>query len=118
MLNLTEISIPVSEYEQGLLHDLPISKTLIGTFEEEVLRATHILAQRYHSDPRHGDHVSKLCLHLFDKLKDLHQLGDHEALLLQVAAILHEVGSFISPRSHHKLSQYIILNYANHTFYS
>ena len=110
MLNLTEISIPVSEYEQGLLHDLLISKTLIGTFEEEVLRATHILAQRYHSDPRHGDHVSKLCLHLFDKLKDLHQLGDHEALLLQVAAILHEVGSFISPRSHHKHSQYIILN--------
>jgi exopolyphosphatase/guanosine-5'-triphosphate,3'-diphosphate pyrophosphatase len=37
-------------------------------------------------------------------------MGDHEALLLQCAAILHEVGSFISPRSHHKHSQYIILN--------
>ncbi|MFM2221603.1 MAG: hypothetical protein RLZZ553_1351 [Verrucomicrobiota bacterium] len=110
MLRLPEMFLPVSDYEQGLLHDLLISKTLIGTFEEEVLRATHILAERYHSDPRHGDHVSRLCLHLFKHLKPLHHLGDHEALLLQCAAILHEVGSYISPRSHHKHSQYIILN--------
>jgi exopolyphosphatase/guanosine-5'-triphosphate,3'-diphosphate pyrophosphatase len=110
MLLLPEIYIPVSDYEQGLLHDLLISKTLIGTFEQEVLRATHILAERYHSDPRHGDHVSKLCLHLFTQLQELHQMGPHEALLLQCAAILHEVGSYISPRSHHKHSQYIILN--------
>ncbi|MFM2297225.1 MAG: hypothetical protein RL117_932 [Verrucomicrobiota bacterium] len=110
MLRLPEIFVPVSDYEQGLLHDLLISKTLIGTFEEEVLRATHILAERYHSDPRHGDHVMKLCRHLFTHLQPLHQMGDHEALLLQCAAILHEVGSYISPRSHHKHSQYIILN--------
>ena len=110
MLRLSEIFIPVSEYERGLLLDLLISKTLIGTFESEVLRATHILAHRYHSDPRHGEHVSKLCMHLFDHLHDFHKLGPHEALLLQCAAILHEVGSFISPRSHHKHSQYIILN--------
>jgi exopolyphosphatase/guanosine-5'-triphosphate,3'-diphosphate pyrophosphatase len=31
-------------------------------------------------------------------------------LLLQVAAILHEVGTYISPRTHHKHSEYIILN--------
>ena len=44
------------------------------------------------------------------ELHELHQMGPHEALLLQCAAILHEVGSYISPRSHHKHSQYIILN--------
>ncbi len=110
MLQLPEIHVPSSEYEQGLLLDLLVSKKLIGTFEQEVLRATHNLAHRYHSDPRHADHVSKLCQHLFEQLQSLHQLGPHEALLLQVAAILHEVGSFISPRSHHKHSEYVILN--------
>ena len=110
ILHLTHLYIPHSEYEQGLLHDLLISKDLIGTFEKEVLRATHILAHRYHSDPRHSDHVSRLSLHLFEQLQDLHQLGPHEALLLQCAAILHEVGSYISPRLHHKHSLYIILN--------
>jgi exopolyphosphatase/guanosine-5'-triphosphate,3'-diphosphate pyrophosphatase len=34
----------------------------------------------------------------------------HDAMLLQVAAILHEVGTFVSPRAHHKHSEYIILN--------
>jgi exopolyphosphatase/guanosine-5'-triphosphate,3'-diphosphate pyrophosphatase len=49
-------------------------------------------------------------MHLFESLQDMHKLGPHEALLLQCAAILHEVGSYISPRLHHKHSQYIILN--------
>jgi exopolyphosphatase/guanosine-5'-triphosphate,3'-diphosphate pyrophosphatase len=31
-------------------------------------------------------------------------------MLLEVAAILHEVGTFVSPRAHHKHSEYIILN--------
>jgi exopolyphosphatase/guanosine-5'-triphosphate,3'-diphosphate pyrophosphatase len=34
----------------------------------------------------------------------------HDAMLLEVAAILHEVGTFVSPRAHHKHSEYIILN--------
>ncbi len=110
ILRLNQLYIPHSEYEQGLLHDLLISKTLIGKFEQEVLRATRILARRYLSDSRHGEHVSRICQILFEKLQDLHQLGPHEFLLLQCAAILHEVGSYISPRLHHKHSLYIILN--------
>ena len=46
----------------------------------------------------------------FDELADLHHLTPHDALLLQVAAILHEVGTYVSPRAHHKHSEYIILN--------
>lgn len=45
---------------------------------------------------------------LFDQMKSEHGLGSKERLLLEVAALLHDVGSFISTRSHHKHSQYII----------
>jgi exopolyphosphatase/guanosine-5'-triphosphate,3'-diphosphate pyrophosphatase len=107
---LSELHIPATEYEQGLLHDLLISRDLTGAFGEEVLRSSRILATRYQSDPRHGEHVGRLCAKLFHDLADLHQLGAHDALLLQVAAILHEVGTFVSPRAHHKHSEYIILN--------
>ena len=75
-----------------------------------VVRSAKILADRYHSDPRHGRHVSRLCRWLFHELATLHQLDEHDGLLLRVAAILHEVGSFVSPRAHHKHSEYIILN--------
>jgi exopolyphosphatase/guanosine-5'-triphosphate,3'-diphosphate pyrophosphatase len=109
-LNLEAVHIPTTEYEQGLLHDLLLSRDLTGNFAEEVLRSARILAERYQSDSRHGTHVGQLCERFFTELADLHQLTPHDALLLQVAAILHEVGTFISPRAHHKHSEYIILN--------
>jgi exopolyphosphatase / guanosine-5'-triphosphate,3'-diphosphate pyrophosphatase len=109
-LNLREIHIPTSEYEHGLLHDLLVSRELTGAFAEEVLRSARILAARYQSDPSHGEHVGNLCNRFFHALTELHQLTEHDALLLQVAAILHEVGTYVSPRAHHKHSEYLILN--------
>lgn len=107
---LDEVHVPDSEYEQGLLHDLLVSRELTGGFAEEVLRSARILADRYQSDPGHGEHVGNLCARFFKDLADLHQLTEHDALLLQVAAILHEVGTYVSPRAHHKHSEYLILN--------
>jgi len=109
-LDLKEVHIPTSEYEQGLLHDLLVSQELTGAFAEEVLRSARILSARYQSDPSHGEHVGNLCSHFFKSLADLHQLTPHDELLLQVAAILHEVGTYVSPRAHHKHSEYLILN--------
>ncbi|MEM1085409.1 MAG: hypothetical protein AAGI48_14950 [Verrucomicrobiota bacterium] len=109
-LGCKELHIPQSDYEQGLLRDLLVSGQASGTLDEEVLRSARILASRYQSDPRHGEHVAKISMHLFENLQKLHGLGTHEAMLLNVAAILHEVGTFISPRAHHKHSEYIILN--------
>jgi exopolyphosphatase/guanosine-5'-triphosphate,3'-diphosphate pyrophosphatase len=110
ILKLPEVHIPDSEYEQGLLHDLLVSRETTGEFADDVLRSARILAERYQSDPGHGEHVGMLCAQFFRELADLHQLGPHEELLLQVAAILHEVGTYVSPRAHHKHSEYIILN--------
>ncbi|MFD2255608.1 HD domain-containing protein [Luteolibacter algae] len=109
-LNLKEVHIPISEYEQGLLQDLLASRIITDTFAEEVLRSARILADKYQSDPKHGAHVGSLCEHFLKNLQDLHNLTEHDALLLQVASILHEVGTYVSPRAHHKHSEYIILN--------
>jgi exopolyphosphatase/guanosine-5'-triphosphate,3'-diphosphate pyrophosphatase len=109
-LKLEDVHIPTSDYEQGLLHDLLVSRDLSGAFAEDVLRSARILAERYQSDPSHGEHVGNLCARLFSELADLHHLTAHDALLLQVAAILHEVGTYVSPRAHHKHSEYLILN--------
>jgi exopolyphosphatase/guanosine-5'-triphosphate,3'-diphosphate pyrophosphatase len=109
-LKLADVHIPTSDYEQGLLHDLLVSRELSGAFTEDVLRSARILAGRYQSDPGHGEHVGNLCARFFSELSDLHRLTPHDALLLQVAAILHEVGTYVSPRAHHKHSEYLILN--------
>ncbi|MCH7225588.1 HD domain-containing protein [Haloferula sp. A504] len=109
-LGVEDLHIPASDYEQGLLQDILVSNQLTDSLDREVLRSARILASRFLSDANHGEHVSRISLHLFDQLTDLHRLSPHDRLLLEVAAILHEVGTFISPRAHHKHSEYIILN--------
>jgi len=54
--------------------------------------------------------VAGFCLRLFRELQREHALDERYALQLRIAALLHEVGRFISDRSHHKHSMYIVMN--------
>ncbi len=108
--DLKEIRVPGSDYEKGLLQDLLISSSLTNIFQQEVIRSAELIAERYHANDHHGKHVTFLCQRLFEETQALHQLDSHDALLLKVAAILHEVGGYISPRAHHLHSEYIILH--------
>ena len=69
-----------------------------------------MLAARYGSDEAHARNVEAGALALFDELKEEHQLGGHERLLLRCAAILHDIGLFVNARAHHKHSMYLVLN--------
>ena len=48
-------------------------------------------------------------MQLFDQLRDEHRLSENDRLLLQVAALLHDIGVYVSLRRHHKHSQYLLL---------
>jgi exopolyphosphatase/guanosine-5'-triphosphate,3'-diphosphate pyrophosphatase len=52
--------------------------------------------------------VATLAARLFDELRDEHGLADRERLLLQTAALLHDIGVYVSLRAHHKHSQYLL----------
>lgn len=104
------LHIPESDYEKGLLHDLNSSLSLSEDFTKEVVRSAEKIAKKYRVHLAHARQVSLLSVSIFDQLQDLHKLDKHDALLLQLAAILHECGGFISNRAHHKHSQYIILH--------
>jgi exopolyphosphatase/guanosine-5'-triphosphate,3'-diphosphate pyrophosphatase len=54
--------------------------------------------------------VSLFAQKIFQELQPLHGLDAKHELLMRVAAILHEVGMFVSAREHHKHSLYLILN--------
>lgn len=88
---------------------LPTRKDDHG-LDQEVIHFALLLAQRYKVDRSHSLQVRKLCSSLFDQLQELHGLTRHDRLLLNVAAVLHEIGTFISPKNHHRHGQYIILN--------
>ena len=109
-LDVEVIRLPGSDYERGLLLDLPASFSLTEGFQSEVIRSAESLAKKFKVHRSHSSQVARLSQQLFEQTKDLHQLNDHDALLLHCAAITHECGNFVSVRAHHKHSQYIIQN--------
>jgi exopolyphosphatase/guanosine-5'-triphosphate,3'-diphosphate pyrophosphatase len=66
------------------------------------------LAQKYEADWQKNQHVADLALQLFDQTQSLHGYGEFERDLLEFAALLHDIGQFISYRKHHKNSRDII----------
>lgn len=77
-------------------------------FEQQVLASAEALGQKYRFDRDHARHVAMLAARLFDELAPEHGLGERERLMLKVAALLHDIGIYVSLRAHHKHSQYLL----------
>jgi len=61
-------------------------------------------------DPDHSAHVASLALDLFDETAEFHGLGDDAREYLEAAALLSNVGLFLSHAGHHRHSYYVIRN--------
>lgn len=65
-------------------------------FDADILSAARNMAERYMSYTPHIDALAAMSTLIFDTMKKIHGLGKRERLLLQVAAILHDCGKYIS----------------------
>ncbi|WP_164511584.1 Ppx/GppA phosphatase family protein [Levilactobacillus cerevisiae] len=77
-------------------------------FDNQILAAADDLAQRYRVEPHHMELVRRFALHLFDQLKPLHHLTPRDRLLLEVSAIVHDIGGFIDTHEHYLHSDYVL----------
>ena len=68
------------------------------------------IGRMYSFDEAHGRQVAHLALEIYDALKPLHRLEDDSREHLEAAALLHDIGYYISHSDHHKHSQYLIRN--------
>lgn len=107
-----EIIVAPTSMRDGLLLDL--ARIVMGREDEELtvgaVRSAAAIALRYRCDEAHGSAVAETAVRLFDETRREHGLGARERLLLRVAAMLHEVGGFVSTRAHHKHSYYLLAN--------
>ncbi len=76
--------------------------------EREALTVT-ALCRCYNVDMAHARHVADLALALFDLTADVHGLPPERRPLLEIAAILHNVGLETDPFRHHTAGRDIIL---------
>jgi exopolyphosphatase/guanosine-5'-triphosphate,3'-diphosphate pyrophosphatase len=94
----------------GLLREMAARGYWTPAFAQEVVTSALSLAAKYHTEPRHARHVADLALAFFDALRTEHRLSDRHRVLLEASALLHEIGGYVSSRSHHKHSMYLILH--------
>ena len=77
--------------------------------EEELMSLVHHVGENYNYDVRHVTQVEKISLSIFDKIGRLYGLDAHHRLLLRAACILHDIGKYVSMRSHSLYSYQLIM---------
>jgi exopolyphosphatase/guanosine-5'-triphosphate,3'-diphosphate pyrophosphatase len=106
----TSLVISDASLRTGVLLDVaePGGRSSAGDFDREVLASAEAVGHKYRFDRAHGRQVAMLAMRVFDEFRDDHGLSKRERLLLQVAALLHDIGVFVSLRAHHKHAQYLL----------
>jgi exopolyphosphatase/guanosine-5'-triphosphate,3'-diphosphate pyrophosphatase len=79
-----------------------------GAHDKALLTAARAFANRVDHDTTHGEHVRQLSRALFHQLRDVHGVPDDKGVLLEVAALLHDIGEVVNVQGHHKHSEYMI----------
>jgi exopolyphosphatase/guanosine-5'-triphosphate,3'-diphosphate pyrophosphatase len=107
-----KVVVPYISIREGLLIDMVVGVDgeLQEDFFSQIIASAVNLGRKYHYDELHGRHVAYLCLILFDALIREHGMGRRERMMLEVAAILHDIGMFIRGSGHQTHGQYIIAN--------
>lgn len=112
LAKVREITVPFVGVKEGVVLDLVdgLSEGLARSDQRErqVSQAAVALGRKYRFDEAHGKHVTNLALELFDQLLALHGLGAEGRQILHAAALLHDIGAFVSYSRHHKHSLYLI----------
>lgn len=106
------IIVPETNLREGILIskiDSP-DEELQQEFYKQISAGALNLLRKYHGDESHASYVAKTSLEIFDELKDESALDKHARVLLEAAAMLHDIGIFVRMENHHLHSAYIISN--------
>jgi exopolyphosphatase/guanosine-5'-triphosphate,3'-diphosphate pyrophosphatase len=108
---IKQIQIPKVGLKDGLL--LEIAEELAQgphiPHREQIWESATRLGYKYQFDADHASLIAKLAGQLFDQTMELHGFGKEERLLLQVGALLHDIGHFINTIDHDKHGYYILM---------
>lgn len=97
----------------GIAYDYAEKKKFIRSvhnFENDILVTSKNIAKRYSSSKSHIQGTMNLCLNIFDSMKKVHGMGNRERLLIQIAALLHDCGKYISMGDVSECSYQIIMS--------
>ena len=113
IFNAESLWAPGVSLLDGIAYDFAEKKKFIKSvhnFENDILVTSKNIAKRYSSSKSHIQGTMNLCLNIFDSMKKVHGMGSRERLLLQIAALLHDCGKYISMENVSECSYQIIMS--------
>jgi exopolyphosphatase/guanosine-5'-triphosphate,3'-diphosphate pyrophosphatase len=111
-LGLKKLTMPGVGIREGILVDLAEATGTDRPASQEpaVISAARVFADRMGHNTAHGEQVRMVARSLFDQLSELHGMPAQLASVLEVAALLHDIGEVVHRRAHHKHGEYMILH--------
>ncbi len=109
-LKLKHVHVAEVSLRTGILIEMATGEKWTAEYRRQVINSAKVLARRHGTDIRHANHVAAMGRQIIESLRGSFEITAREEVIFHVAALLHEVGQAINTASHHKHSQYIILN--------
>jgi len=105
-----QIMIPNVGLKDGILLDIAgdLSKSLQPRRQEQAWESALHMGRKYQFNEEHARLTSRLAARLFEQSRPLHNLEDDNLLLLEIGALLHDIGHFISTTDHEKHGAYLL----------
>lgn len=98
-VSVRRIHCPYVGLSNGILYEMNRSKS-DTSMEEEILRYTRYVARQYHDSKEHVEAVVRNALLIFDHLGRGQNLTARHRLLLEMGAILHDIGKSVNLVNH------------------
>lgn len=110
MTNVQTIIVPETNIRDGLIVNKlgEPSEELKDEFFQQIKASAMSLLRKYHGDEEHAERVRWYSLKFYEALFGGTVDEDRSRLLLELAAILHDIGIFIRMDEHNLHSEYII----------
>ncbi len=110
LLNCKTVYIGASSMRDGLLGEIAAGGSWDERFTKQIIHSALEIGKHYHFDRKHAENVAAHARDIFRAMQSEHKMLLRYETILTVAALLHDIGTFINNRSHHKHSQYLIEN--------
>ena len=105
-----EVLIPGVGLKEGILWDLAAQASPHPPAREQAWSSALHLGEKYQHDADHGARVADLAVRIFDQSAKLHGLGAEERLVLEIAALLHDIGYYVNAIDHDRHGHYLLKN--------
>jgi exopolyphosphatase/guanosine-5'-triphosphate,3'-diphosphate pyrophosphatase len=113
-IGIAEIQIPKVGLKNGILADMAQHMTDEYRFpyHDQAWASAIRLGEKYQFDAKHAELVAKLAGQFFDQTQEITRADGEGRLILELGALLHDIGHFISTVDHDRHGYYLLT--ANH----